>query len=414
MTVSGRRPNAVARSSENAMTAAGRILHISADFPDPIVPQKTRAVQSLIHLVDDRFDNEVLSLNRKPVDWPAFGLSVLAPGGLKLQLEQCSFGDGLALSYHAPPRGLLHRTMLEKLGQVIADKVASNGAPDLVVGHKLTVEGIAAARAAQILGRPYALTIQGDTDTKILAARPDLSPMYRRIFHQAAMVVSFAPWSLRQVEARLGKRTGMVQVVPCPTELDSPTPPQPVASGLLSVFHLQSAGRKNLSLMTQAMRLLNLDGHEIDLAIVGGGGEAEVAAARKLAAGCTKVRFEGALNRDRISQRMNRAACFVLPSKRETFGLVFIEALFAGCPVIYPAHRAIDGYFEELPFAIAVDPCDARALAHAILYVIENQATIKQALKEWQTSAHARQFTRPSIGDVYAAALNRALTGDGA
>ena len=39
------------------------ILHLSADFPDPFVPGKTRAVSNLLDLVPEH-DHEVYSLNR--------------------------------------------------------------------------------------------------------------------------------------------------------------------------------------------------------------------------------------------------------------------------------------------------------------------------------------------------------------
>ena len=38
--------------------------------------------------------------------------------------------------------------------------------PDLIVGHKLTIEGIAVRRAAEALRTPYALALQGGTDQK--------------------------------------------------------------------------------------------------------------------------------------------------------------------------------------------------------------------------------------------------------
>lgn len=42
------------------------ILHISADFPDPLVPEKTRAVENLIARADG-FRHIVYSINR--VSW---------------------------------------------------------------------------------------------------------------------------------------------------------------------------------------------------------------------------------------------------------------------------------------------------------------------------------------------------------
>ena len=42
----------------------------------------------------------------------------------------------------------------------------------------------------------------------------------------------------------------------------------------------------------------------------------------------------GALSRERVSEEMKNCKCFVLASEHETFGVVYIEALACGKPVI--------------------------------------------------------------------------------
>ncbi|TIX48982.1 glycosyltransferase family 4 protein [Alteraurantiacibacter aquimixticola] len=382
------------------------IAHLSADFPDPVVEGKTRAIRTIVELVDDRFDQSIISINRRAPGFAELARSLLGGG---LPIETLAFPAGVAMTYAAPGKGILHRVMLEKLGDAICARLAGERTPDLLVGHKLTVEGFPVARAASRLGKPYALTIQGDTDCKILALRPDLQPALKRIFHGAAMVTSFAPWSLEAVESKLGKRQGPTFVIPCPTELDRPLAPDPSGSGLLTVFHLKSQRRKNLATMARAMDMLADRGEAQELAVVGGGSPKDMEVARKVASRAEHIFFEGPSDRAAIQARMNRAAAFVLPSRRESFGLVFVEALFAGCPIIYPRGRAVDGYFDGMPFAVAVDPGDPAALADAICELTRCQAEAKAALAEWQASDHARRFTRPAIAEDYGKALEQAL-----
>lgn len=389
---------ASAEAASPAPRGRPRIVHVSADYPDPVALEKTQAIRMLLHLVEDRFDNQVISLNRLAPGWSAY----FRP---RLVTADMAFAEGLALAYHAPAKGIWHKTLLDQLGDDLARRITAQGVPDMLVGHKLTVEGLAVARAASRLGIPYALTLQGDTDTKILAARPDLIPAMRRVFHGAALVVAFAPWTLGRIEERLGKRPGPSRIIPCPTELDQPLAPDPEGRGLLSVFHLRSHRRKNLAGMAKALRHAASTGRPLALAIVGGGSAADIAAARRAAGNAPGLAFEGALGRSAVAARMNRAAAFVLPSKRESFGLVFIEALFAGCPVIYPRGQAIDGHFNGLPFAVAVDSDDARQISRAMADLEARQASVKQALAEWQTSSHAHRFTRAGIAKAYAEAL---------
>lgn len=384
-----------------------RVVHVTADFPDPVQPRKTEVIRSLIELTADRFDHAVISLNRRSP-----GLRALVRTRGRLATEEQPFAAGLAVTYGAPPSGILHFAMLEQLGEWLARRITSWGPrPDLIVGHKLTVEGIAAAVAARRLGIPYALSIQGNTDGKILALRPDLAPRLATIFHGARALFPFAPWALDVVTKRLGSPRCPVYLLPCPTELDRPIAPVAGRDGLVTAFHLRSWRTKNFDTLLRAYRTYRADGGGAPLGVVGGGDEAAVRACRALADGVAGVAFEGPLARGEVPARLNAAAALVVPSRSETFGLVFIEALFAGCPVVYPAGRAIDGYFDGAPFALRVDHRSTTSIAEAIAHAVKHQTAIKAALLEWQTSADADRFRRPAIAREFARGLEKAAGG---
>jgi glycosyltransferase involved in cell wall biosynthesis len=106
---------------------------------------------------------------------------------------------------------------------------------------------------------------------------------------------------------------------------------------------------------------------------------------------------------------MNKAIALVMPSKRESFGLVFVEALFAGLPIIYPKGAGVDGYFDGLPFAIAVDPRNPQAIADAMRHVVTQEAALKQALARWQEDGGLKRFLRSAIGEVFDQGLQAAI-----
>lgn len=387
-----------------------RILHVSGDFPDQIDASKTPVVRSLVDLTGDRFLHEVVSLNRRSPGILAFGRGLIAGSGVpRLEIESKRFEYGHALVYKAPPRGLFHATILRHLGDWLADFSKPGHLPDLLIGHKLAIEGIAVRQAASRLGIPFSICIQGDTDTKVLAARPDLVSELAKVFHEAAVVFPFTPWALHQVEARLGPRTGPTTMLPCPTDLDVPMTPRIGGDGLVSVFHLKNQQRKNLRGMVAALRLLNQDEPPTKLAIIGGGSPKERNVCERIASGGDDIRFEGPLGRQALRQRLNQATGFVLPSLRESFGLAFIEALFAGLPVIYPRNTAIDGYFAGASFAIGVDAGSTSAISAAIGKLVRKEAALKSDLHEWQHSLAAQRFTRDAIGTRFAQGLCQSL-----
>jgi len=392
------------------MSNQPHILHVSADFPDPVVPHKTQVIRSLLELTDDGFEHEVLSLNRTFDDPANFAASAITNfGAPRLKSQEMPFDRGVTLTYRAPPFGLLHGAMLDQLGEAIAARLRQTRVPDLLVAHKLTVEGLAVERAAELLGRPFAVTIQGNTDTRIMNMRPDLTTRLRKVFQGASAVMSFAPWSLEQVERRLGRRAGPKAVIPCPTDLDHVLPPRPGRQCLLSMFHLHGARNKNLKCMAAALRSLQRSGRTVELAVAGGGDEADTAVARALAGGATGLHFIGPLERAAVAHCMNNAAGFILPSRRESFGLVFIEALFAGCPIIYPSGRAVDGYFDDCPFALRVSHKNTGEIAEAMMQLIDRQDQHKDALANWQHSVAAERFTRPAIATAFSRHLHDGL-----
>ena len=391
-------------------TGLPRILHLSADVPDPIGPHKTPVVGRLIELVEQDYDHHVISLNRRT---PSPGQLTRIASGRALPVPEgtvAPFERGECLAYLAPPKGILHGTMLEKLAQwIISRLLAQDAVPDLVIGHKLTVEGLLAEAVASAFGIPYALTIQGNTDAKILSARPDLSGRFARIYSGAASVFSFAPWARSSVERRLGGRTGLTLDLPCPTVHDTIRAPVAAGRSVISVFHLRNHEIKNLAGLAAAVRALAASGLPCDLRIYGGGSPEEVARCEAIIGTAPDMQLMGPRTQDELGPIMNGAIAFVMPSKRESFGLVFVEALFAGLPIIYPRNASVDGYFDGLPFAIAVDARRPREIAEAIRHVIANEGALKAALAQWQQSGGLERFSRSAIAATYRRGIDHAL-----
>jgi len=387
-----------------------RILHLSGDFPDTITAFKTPVIKSHIDLTRGQFSHDVISMNRKSPGFARLLMAVAKGAGRpRLAIEAAPFPYGSALTYHAPGRGIFHATMLRQMGRWIEAHIDEMAKPDLLMGHKLGFEGFAIAEAARLTGIPYGISIQGDSDTKVLTARPDLAGPLARIFHNAAVVFPFSPWALDAVERKLGKRNGLTILLPCPTDLDEPVPPMPGGAGLITTFHLKNYRRKNLDGMANALRILGSQGTPPELLVIGGGSQAEQLKCEALTADLTAVRYAGPMERAELRQAMSSARGFVMPSLRESFGLVFIEALFAGLPIVYPVGTAVDGYLDDLPFALRVNPRDPKAIADAMQTLVQDESILKQQLATWLQSDDARRFTRDAIARQFATGLRTAI-----
>jgi glycosyltransferase involved in cell wall biosynthesis len=147
----------------------------------------------------------------------------------------------------------------------------------------------------------------------------------------------------------------------------------------------------------------------VQMRLIGGGNQADTAACQAIIAETANMALVGPRSPTELGAVMNQAIALVMPSLRESFGLVFVEALFAGLPVIYPKNAAVSGYFDGLPFAIAVDPKQPRAIAEAMQHVIARESDIKQALSQWQRGGGLERFTRTAIRSTFDHGLQAAL-----
>ena len=69
---------------------------------------------------------------------------------------------------------------------------------------------------------------------------------------------------------------------------------------------------------------------------------------------------------------------FIMPSRYESFGLVYGEAMSQGVPVIYTKGQGIDGYFKEGEVGYSVNPKDISDIVKKIEMIIHNYNKISK------------------------------------
>jgi len=87
-----------------------------------------------------------------------------------------------------------------------------------------------------------------------------------------------------------------------------------------------------------------------------------------------KVYLLGAIKNEFIPQILNTADVFIMPSKGEGFGIVFIEALACGVPVIAGNKDASKEALLNGELGILVDPDNIDEIAEAIIKVLKGEA----------------------------------------
>ena len=100
--------------------------------------------------------------------------------------------------------------------------------------------------------------------------------------------------------------------------------------------------------------------------------------------------------KDKLQAVYAQNSIFAMPSKTETFGLVYVEALSQGLSVLYTKGEGIDGLFEE-HIGEAVNPTSPASIEHALRALLtrpEDYQTVPQARFsdfDWQSIAQKYQ-----------------------
>lgn len=150
---------------------------------------------------------------------------------------------------------------------------------------------------------------------------------------------------------------------------------------------------KNIAGLIQAAELLQKSGTEVELHLVGGGGEKAEQTSETIAnSSLLSIKEHGIIkDRAKLLARYKEADIFVMPSFRETFGLVYLEALSQGLPVIYSQNQGIDGYFPEGHIGYSVDPRDPETIKEAVSDIIPKHSVLSSnAIKECVTFEWSR------------------------
>lgn len=113
-------------------------------------------------------------------------------------------------------------------------------------------------------------------------------------------------------------------------------------------------------------------------------------------------------SKEEIINHLRDSDIFVMPSKTETFGLVYAEAMSQGVPIIYTRGQGFDGQYREGEVGYSVRYDDAREIATNILKIYENYQEISENCVK-HASRYDWAIIAKKYSDIYAEILNEYL-----
>lgn len=246
----------------------------------------------------------------------------------------------------------------------------------------------------------WASTLTGNRDSAAKTARKDAELAL-------ADVVFVASSFTRRTLSAASDFKGAVVVVPygAPALLPTARPPSPVPAKKLRVLFVGSLGqRKGLSYLFAACRQVRT---AVTLTVIGTKPQEPCAALdRELADG----RWIPSCPHAEILAEMAAHDVFVFPSLFEGFGLVLLEALAMGLPIITTPHTAGPDLIEDGVQGFIVPIRDSAQMAERLELLHRDPARLAEMSR--QAQRRAREFSWKAYEETLAACVGRVLAGN--
>lgn len=278
------------------------------------------------------------------------------------RMEKLAYRGGLLANVRKPTRAPLVPAFVAAYRRA-AIAEARRLQPDVIHAHWWFPGGVVGLAAAKATGVPLLITLHG-SDVHI-AGKLGLGSVARRVVKRADGVAVVSSALRSDVVARFGLDPGSVHLLPMPVRIDEVapwSPPAPPPIRVVTVGRLVT--EKGYDVLVEALLALRGRGVRVTWDVIGEGPEAVPLATRARELG-EDVRFHGPRSRREISTALSTAHALVVPSRREGLGMVALEALHVGCPVVASAAGGLVELVEPGD-GILVSPGDPSALADAL------------------------------------------------
>lgn len=265
-----------------------------------------------------------------------------------------------------------HKEAFAKGIERLWEKHLKNQNIDIIHAHCCVWAGYAAMKLSEKTKVPYVIT---EHATLFRLHKDEISSENNAViteaFQKAAKVICVSRAFAKLLEEYTTNIEVIGNVVDC--EQFKVTDNQNDGCRLLTVCYMEEEAqlyKKGMDILIKAWAKVASKYPQARL-IVGGGGKAleKVVEWTKEYQVTESVEILGALDRKQVVEQMQMCDCFVLPSRYETFGVVYIEAMACGKPVIAVANGGPDDFVHEFN-GILIQPEQEEELVQALEQMI--------------------------------------------
>jgi glycosyltransferase involved in cell wall biosynthesis len=293
---------------------------------------------------------------------------------------------------------------------------------DLLVGFDIDGVLVAPGADAGEHSTPYVCSIKGVLAEESRHERGStrallwsFARLERHNARRAPLVLTTSDYACRTIGRHYGVPSERVRLVPDGIDVEgwqralaaSDVPRNPF--GILCIA--RQYPRKRIADLLRAFAHVHAQEPRARLTVIGDG--PQHAALRSLATDLRlgdALHLAGALSDNReVLAHYARNAVFCLPSVQEGFGIVFLEAMASGLPIVGTTAAAVPEVVPQRRAGILVPPADPAALAGALLELLQRPDLRREYAAFGQV--HVRQFDWPQVATRFLDAVHAVAGG---
>ncbi|WP_298445077.1 glycosyltransferase family 4 protein [uncultured Ferrimonas sp.] len=370
------------------------VLHIAVEYPSLNRSTNTPAVRNFIR-------------SNPLVDYRVFALRRTANPLSCNALAGDDEGDNhvTSMKYWGLPYGILLFLSMTLVAWRIWRTVKKEQRQIAMVhAHKFSFEGIAGWWLARWLKVPLALSVRGEAEQKTLRYKPHYRRFFQRQLRDCQRLYYVSAWFKPIIQQHFKLAEPKQKLLPnFVAQREWPQQTAFESNRLISIMDLNVLDKKGLPQLLQAIAALRSTQPNLQLDIVGGGFTTANHRAQQLIqqhklGDC--VHLLGAMNNAELLHALPNYAAMVLPSRNETFGMAYVEALLSGVPVMYSRNTGIDGFLEGIEACVGAEPNSSESIATAITTLLQHQ----QQWRHWLAANQSlvlQRFERQHYIDEY-------------
>ncbi|MCC5893805.1 glycosyltransferase family 4 protein [Exiguobacterium sp.] len=261
---------------------------------------------------------------------------------------------------------------------------------DHTLAHSLYSNGFLALKLKEYYGITYSLIVTNTDINKYMKLMPHLKSTALKIMDEAENIIYSSPAHKHRVLESIKKYHNFTKIneksCVIPFGVDTfwlqnkrnINVTRELDSEVLKILYVGKINaNKNIQSTLEALNTLKKEiPKKIEFHIVG---EPVGKSGQKILKNLKKdslVKYHGIMKENDLLEKYRNSDLFIMPSLTESFGLVYVEAMSQGLPLIYSKGEGFDQHFNDGIVGVAVNAKETNQIKEAVIRILDNYSVI--------------------------------------